>query len=1122
MSASPKLQILVGPPGSGKTASALAEYRGVLCSGPILSRRRALWLAPTQAAANGVRESLLAGEPAAMLDPGVTTFAGFASSVVWDAGRRMRVLSALQRRRVWRQVIADAAANGTLTYFGRVAGSPGLLNLVDEAIAGLKRRDISAEAFSNAYGRPTPRRQELAELYSRYEARLRAAELVDAEGLLLAARDGLRAANEVATGLELVVVDGFTDFTTAQLEMLELLIERARRVLVTLVAEESGGRSQESGVRGRESGVREDLFAKTRATYETLKRMGAADVSILKPQASSLKPSERWPAMAHLERNLFRSYRDVEAAPSAVKASLDRVHIVAASSVQAEIDQIARRVKELLVARTPPGEVVVAFRWTRDVADRVRQAFDDFGIPLYLDAPRRLNATPLVRSLMNVLRLHAEDWPYRRLLQAAGDRSLCVGENRAAVELCVRHAQLPSSRQSLLEQVAAWAADAERFSEPTAQTAIAASPWLTRFAAWLDELPQRADLAKWIVDVERLAVRLGLLTDGYHVNGATPLPIPPRQGEGTGNLIENWTALAGGLRAIGHIDGATGRGEIELSLAEFVDLVATTAAELSAPEDRDAIGRVRVLSAEAARFVRPRHLFVGGLSEQSFPAGVRSEQRGQEDEDDSDAQTVERDAHTGEMLLFYQLVTRPTETLTLSYPALDAKGQSMPPSPYLVELQRSFRGADVPQTVQSLAYAPQPRGAPLSRSELRRSAVAAAQERKRDLLATLARSPRYAELGRSMLDGVEAVASRADRRQFGAFEGVFASDAVKAVLERQYGPEYFWSPSMLETYAGCPFRFFGEQILHLAPLPELALESDLARRGSLLHDTLARLYGRLSAAAAEGGAPPTPEAVAARFQETLDAIVASRPRRGLDAVLREIERRQIASWAAQFAEQHRQYSAAWPNLDSPLQPKYFEARFGPKNRRSESLDDDSLSTEEPFVLTIGREQFKFTGQIDRIDVGRVDQSLVFNVIDYKTGANNKVDLNKIESGAQLQLPLYAMAVAELLLADQKAAPLSAGYWSILGKGFGVGARGGGPLAIGEIRDGRVQMAAAWTSLREKLLARIAEIVTGIRHGWFPVYSDDKDCTKTCSLSTTCRIAHVRSLEKEWSPPEASL
>jgi RecB family exonuclease len=445
----------------------------------------------------------------------------------------------------------------------------------------------------------------------------------------------------------------------------------------------------------------------------------------------------------------------------------------------------------------------------------------------------------------------------------------------------------------------------------------------------------------------------------------------------------------------------------------------------------------------------------------------------------------------------------------------------MPPSPLLVELERSFAG-ELQAYRQPLAYQAKLDGRPLSRSDLRRQAVADAQERKRDLLAALVRSPRYGSLGLSLLEGIEAVASRGDRRKFGPFEGLFSSDEVQAILERKYGVDFCWSPSLLETYAQCPFKFFSEQILKLQPMPELALESDPARRGHLLHETLARLYGRLNAQAETGGPKPTAEAVAAHFQELLDAIVGGRPGRGLDGALREIERRQIASWARKFADQHETYASAYQEFDEPLVPRYFEARFGPKNRRSQAEHDATLSTDKPFELDVGNERLRFGGSIDRIDVGRVGDALVFNVIDYKTSASARLRPEQIEAGTQIQLPLYAMAVAELLLADKQAAALAVGYWSVRGKGFNITARTGGPLSIGEIRDGRVQMSAHWSQLRESLLARIGEVVTGIRRGRFPVYSEEKSCTQYCPYSTCCRIAHVRALEKAWPPESPSL
>ena len=209
---------------------------------------------------------------------------------------------------------------------------------------------------------------------------------------------------------------------------------------------------------------------------------------------------------------------------------------------------------------------------------------------------------------------------------------------------------------------------------------------------------------------------------------------------------------------------------VKLSASEFVELVATVAGEMAAPDRRDATGRVRVLSAEGARFARPRHLFVGGLSEQSFSMSRRGEAISA-DEDEAE-KSEDASGDSGEMLLFYQLVTRATETLTLSYPAWMRRRRRCRRVRFdgvgTVLWRRVER-----EVTQPLAFQSQHEGPPLSRGELRRRAVGASLSRNREPLAAMVRSPRFGAVGQSLLDGIEAVASRGDRRAFGAFEGVF-------------------------------------------------------------------------------------------------------------------------------------------------------------------------------------------------------------------------------------------------------------------------------------------------------------------------------------------------------------
>jgi hypothetical protein len=70
----------------------------------------------------------------------------------------------------------------------------------------------------------------------------------------------------------------------------------------------------------------------------------------------------------------------------------------------------------------------------------------------------------------------------------------------------------------------------------------------------------------------------------------------------------------------------------------------------------------------------------------------------------------------------------------------------------------------------------------------------------------------------------------------------------------------------------------------------------------------------------------------------------------------------------------------------------------------------------------------------------------------------------------------------------------------------------------EVRDGALVATEAWEATRALLVARIGEIIGAIRRGEFPVFNDNPQCTTYCDLRTICRIAQVRSLEKQW-PPE---
>ena len=361
------------------------------------------------------------------------------------------------------------------------------------------------------------------------------------------------------------------------------------------------------------------------------------------------------------------------------------------------------------------------------------------------------------------------------------------------------------------------------------------------------------------------------------------------------------------------------------------------------------------------------------------------------------------------------------------------------------------------------------------------------------------------------------VNKRANRDEFSEYEGLLGSSAVAKDLARRFDAHHLWSPSQLEQYGNCPFQFYAQQLLSLSAPKDITVANDLGRRGSILHQVLAAVHQKLSSQRLDLAEEESiREALVDRFRQALEEEIEAHPLSGMEESLREIERREIDGWASQYAEQEITYRRQWTELDEPPRPAFFEVRFGPEVSGSTEELASSLSTKIPFELDLGEQQIRITGQIDRIDVGRIGKVTVFNVIDYKSGKDVTFRGEHLAAGKQLQLPLYALAAEELLLASEGAQAMAAGYWSIQGKGFEKGA-----LHLKSPEGDSLQSSTEWEQLRGQLIETLRELVLGVQRGEFPVYNTDEKCTSWCDYRTICRVGQIRSLEKQWPPTEES-
>jgi len=227
------------------------------------------------------------------------------------------------------------------------------------------------------------------------------------------------------------------------------------------------------------------------------------------------------------------------------------------------------------------------------------------------------------------------------------------------------------------------------------------------------------------------------------------------------------------------------------------------------------------------------------------------------------------------------------------------------------------------------------------------------------------------------------------------------------------------SPSRLETWAACPFKYFLANVLRLRERedPEHVTEISPAAKGTLVHLVLERFITEVLGRPEGAPAPNKPwtRADRARVRELAeDEFIAEEARgtTGRPLTWRRAQADILADLETFLTkdDEHRR--------SNDVRPARAEMAFG-------------MGQEEPLTIELpGGRLLTFRGQADRVDA-REDGRLV--VLDYKTGkgdAYQHLEEDPVQAGQNLQLGIYAEAAKAQLGSDQ----VEAYYWMISSRG----------------------------------------------------------------------------------------
>jgi ATP-dependent helicase/nuclease subunit B len=911
-------------------------------------------LVPSRLHANRVRAQAMA-----LPRTGIHTFAQLVTLLLRRAAIELPTLSAPARTMLLRTTMRRLAEAGALPNLAPVAGKAGFIADIGDLLDELAEAEATPAALAAANVGPYD--AEYAAIYAAYGEALAQHNLADGPRRLALARTALRQESTVLR-LELLVIDGFDQFTPTQLSLLQSLASHARQTLITLTGEPTPRPAH-------------------RRFQHTLQQVQAAFPGITVTYLDGRAASEGQNAgtLAYVERHLFNL--DPPPPIGAGGALLT----IAAADREREVRAALRHARTLLLGGAAPEQIALLYRDGAAYAPLLREVATEYGLPVALYEGQPLADAPPVVALRNLLALPAANYPRRALVECWRNLAAWPTPNGPAdpawtasmLDRAARAVGVSGGIERMRAALEALVA-AEPPADPDEPGGPALSPAeasevlqaLDAFVIWGSPIP-RARIAQ---HTQWLRERL------FPEHGPQPFALDPVQ----------TTILQRTLDELASADLLLG--EPERDAAAFVAELEAALARVRYGAEEPRAGAIAILPVLVARGANFEHVVLLGLAEGEWPARPTEPpiytRRERTALIAAGIPLAPRDP-ADERSLFYEAASRASRSLTLTRTRLDEGGNSLPASPYQRSLLELFTTQSVPARQVRAGSSPD-------------LAEAASEQ---EVLIALAQSPNLQLVGRfpSLVPHItRAIAieqAREGTTAYGRYEGLIDEETVLAALAEQLGPAHRWSITQINDYTTCPFRFAAAHLLRLVPVAEPEEGLEQVGRGRLYHAILAQAGKAWASSDLDFSASNEAPLLAA-----LDSAAAT--------VLEEAPTRYGFTpgplWAWEQDHTRRRLAQA---IRRALHEGGERERFRP------------VASEVGFGLQRGVGPLRIetsagpaliAGRIDRIDQ---DEHGRLALIDYKSNSSPR-RLDDTVSGRDVQLTVYTLAVEQQLAPTQ--------------------------------------------------------------------------------------------------------
>lgn len=1018
----PKLTLLLGPAGCGKTQHCTESFEEALHRSKDLLRDDLLFILPTaEHRARTIDLILKKGLPG-FFQKRITTFDRALKDFLKLGG--IDFATDVTRRIMLKEILGRLE----LHYFDSAQRSNGFLNLIAHTIVELKENLIRPDelrkklsGLKQEFPEFGPKYDDLCLIYEAYETELALRQLTDQRDSLRLLEEGLERGEFEKPELSHIWIDGFSDFSKLQLSFIEFLTRHAGQITVTLTLDQDPLRASLFELVSETQSALEDLGFKTQWMQNENYR---AETNALKD----------------LEKNLFRSVvtGPIEANPASPAGGQSQsIQIFEATGLLGEMEMIAREIKRFMITgHYHFSDIAVLFRTVNPYIQVIQSTFKKFEIPYEIHERIRLKTTPIARTLASFLEIFLNGWNRKDVFNFLKSSYVRLSASQDETN----DLELAALKKGIFKDRAYWL---NNFPDAVS---------LKKIAQFEDEFKSLKETAQFSIWLKKAILTFGLL----HFPKERP-------DEKTRLDRESARRIFMLLEELIQKNPAAHRDGNQLA-EEFLTLMEV---DLFSVHSRDK-NKVQIYNVSIARQKEYKAVFLAGLLEKQFPVQIKEDpvlsdaerralnRKGQILKEHLSRQSFER-------YLFYLAVTRCRERLILTYPRFNLEGKEALPSFYVDEVCGLF------------AYELPVKRQPITEVLPNWNEIATIQEAETLIIRDLWEIPAEREedenhhLSFSLYNYLiqDSAFQALIQRILQPIEGMISDEKIRPHFKRDV-----WSPTWLEEYAECPFRFFSDRLLKL----ESQIEGiDIRRRGTILHDVLEHFFTFQRDSKNQINFEEARKYCLVKFDELWN----EEPLAGDRFYKIELERQKMREMLIQILR--LELMDQKPPITG-LAPAHFEFEF------------------QDVVLKGRNREIKLRGKIDRIDVDPEKKFAL--VIDYKYGKSFKP--RALENGTSLQLPFYLIAVRERLGLK----PLGGHLYSLL-------------RATSSGFHHRDNMASAHVSTKkwnhyserefEEILGRSVryaeKFVNEIEQAEIPVRP--RDCVQYCDYSTICRIEKWR-------------